>query len=489
MKFMNNQRKMNMSRRSLLGQAAAASALGAIFKMTEGPVAAQQAGRGGGGGGRGMSNVHYGSINKYSAPSDLRITDMRVVTIASNFDYTIVRLDTNQDVYGLGEIRDGASRQTVLNFKNQLIGRNPLDISGILASIRGGAGHGRTGGAGYSGIDICLHDIVGKVFGVPVWRLLGDKKRDSARVYCDTTESPDPKIYGERMAARKKLGFTAFKMDITTNCVSDNGKRPETINEWGSMTDKGLGWACEMLQAVRDQVGWRAPLSVDASSGFARQPGGPPYMPVPDAIRMARAYEKYDLAWLEDLFSVSGWFRVEEFKEVRDHTTTKLATGEDIFGLEEGFKALIDAKAIHVCHIEAGTAGGCRETKRIADYAYERGLDTAIHMAGSPVGSLACAHTAVTLNSFLAQECHAVDFLDWWQKLVTKPVIVNGYIPVPDTPGLGLELNEAVVKEHLRYAGYFEPNPEAQPNPKRLVEGWPHFDKDGKWTTERTFDY
>ena len=58
---------------------------------------------------------------------------------------------------------------------------------------------------------------------------------------------------------------------------------------------------------------------------------------------------------------------------------------------------------------------------------------------------------------------------------------MNGYIPVPDTPGLGLELNEAVVKEHLRYAGYFEPNPELQPNPKRLVEGWPHYDKDGTW--------
>ncbi len=108
-----------------------------------------------GGGGRGASNVHLGPINKFSAPSDLRITDMRIVTIASNFDYTIVRLDTNQDVYGLGEIRDGANRQTVLNFKNQLVGRNPLDITGILQSIRGGAGHGRTGGAGYSGIDIC----------------------------------------------------------------------------------------------------------------------------------------------------------------------------------------------------------------------------------------------------------------------------------------------------------------------------------------------
>ena len=84
---------------------------------------------------------------------------------------------------------------------------------------------------------------------------------------------------------------------------------------------------------------------------------------------------------------------------------------------------------------------------------------------------MACAHTAVTLNSFLAQECHAVDFLDWWQKITTKPVIVNGYIPVPDTPGLGIELNEAVIKEHLRYAGYFEPNPESRTEPETAGRG------------------
>jgi L-alanine-DL-glutamate epimerase-like enolase superfamily enzyme len=464
----------------MLWQTAAASGLAAFFKMTESPASAQ---------GRGGPSVHYGPINKLSAPSDLRITDMRVVTVASNFDYTIVRLDTNQGVYGLGEIRDGAPRETVLNFKSQVVGRNPLDITGILQSIRGGAGPGRLGGAGYSGIDICLHDIVGKVFGVPIWRLLGDKKRDRIRIYCDTTGTSNPKAYGERMLERKKKGFTAFKMDITTNFVSDNGKRPDALNAWGAMSDKGLGYACEMLQAVRDAIGWDAPLSVDASSGFRPVPGGPEYMPVPDAIRMARAYEKFDLSWLEDLFSVRGWFRWPQFKEVRAATTTKLATGEDIFGLEEGFKALIDNQAIHVVHIEPGSSGACRETKRISDYAYERGIDTAIHMAGSPVGSMAAAHTAATLNSFIAQECHAIDFLDWWQKLVTKPVIVDGYIPVPDTPGLGIELNEPVIKEHLRYTGYFEPTPEFDRNRKRLVEGWPHFDVDGKWTTERTSDY
>ena len=234
----------------MLWRTAAASGLAAFFKVTESPASAQ--GRGGaagqapppggpGGGGRGGPSVQYGPINKLSAPSDLRITDMRIVTVASNFDYTIVRLDTNQGIYGLGEIRDGAAPETVLNFKNQVVGRNPMDITGILQSIRRNAGHGRTGGAGYSAIDICLHDIVGKVFGVPIWRLLGDKKRDRVRIYCDTYGVSNPKQYGENMLKRKKMGFTAFKADITITFVSDDGKTARCRQCVGRHERQGLG--------------------------------------------------------------------------------------------------------------------------------------------------------------------------------------------------------------------------------------------------------
>ena len=69
-------------------------------------------------------------------------------------------------------------------------------------------------------------------------------------------------------------------------------------------------------------------------------------------------------------------------------------------------------------HPDPGTSGACLETKRIADYAYRNGINTMIHMAGSPVGTLAAAHSAATYENFLAMECHALDFLDWWQKLV-----------------------------------------------------------------------
>ena len=408
--------RIRMNRRRLLAGAAAATGIGAMYKMMEGPARAQMQG-----GGPGRGGVRYGAINKFSQPSALRITDVRALRIAANFDYPIIKVFTNQDVYGLGEVRDAGNEASVLAMKPLLVGRNPLDASAILQSVRPYAGPGRQGGA-FSAIDIALNDITGKVFGVPVWRLLGDKKRDRVRMYCDTTGTNDPKKYGERMVARKKLGFTFFKMDVTTNFI---GNKPGALDTAGVPTDKGLEYGGELIAAVRDAIGWDAPLSVDASSLRCGT--------VADGIRAAKAFEKYRLSWLEDLFGTGGFWRWKDFKEIRDHTSTPLLTGEDAFGLEEGFQPLIDNRAVHVIHPDHGTSGACRETKRIADYAWkQQQIPTAIHMAGSPLATFAAVHTAATLDSFVAMECHAVDFISWWQQLVTgvpQPIIDRATSP------------------------------------------------------------
>ncbi len=464
-----------MTRRNMLIKAAAAGGLGAIFKMTEGAASGQM---------RGGSSVQYGAINKFSSPSALRVTDMRAVTVASNFDFNIIRLDTNQGVYGLGEVRDGGSKGTALMLKPMVVGRNPLDITGILQSIRPYAGHGRQGG-GYSAVDLALHDLVGKVYGVPVYRLLGDKKMGRVRMYCDTTGIPDPKKYGERMKKRKDLGFTWFKMDIRYGTIGDT---PGAFDDHGILTEKGLAFAGELVTAVKDAIGWDMPLGVETSGGMRPRPGGPyRKLPVKDAIRIARYYEKFNIAWIEDLFNTMGFTDWRGYKAIHDATTTKILTGEDAFGLEEGFKPLIDNQAVDIVQPDPGTSGQCRETKRIADYAAQYGIDVAIHMAGSPVGTLGAAHTACTMTNFLAMECHAVDFMSWWQDLVVglpKPFIDKGYITVPDTPGLGLELNEPVIKEHLRVPGYFEPTKEWDNWQPRTRGPFPHFNTEGQWVNE-----
>jgi L-alanine-DL-glutamate epimerase-like enolase superfamily enzyme len=483
-------RSKDLSRRAMLCQTAVASGLGGIFAMTapaqQAPAPRVPTGGPGApplpGAGRGPA-VHYGPINKYSSPSDLKITDIRALRIAANFDYPVIKIFTNQDVYGLGEVRDAGNENLALGMKPLLVGRNPLDISGILQTVRPYAGPGRQGG-GFSAIDIALHDITGKVFGVPVWRLLGDKKRDRARMYCDTTGTPDPRKYGERMMARMKLGFTFFKMDVTTNFV---GVKPGNLDTAGVPTDKGLQYGGELIGAVRDAIGWDKPLAVDAASLKCGT--------VTDGIRAAQAFERYRLAWLEDLFYTGGFWRWKDFKEIKAHTITPLLTGEDGFGLEEGFQGLIDNRAVDIIHLDHGTSGGCRETKRIADYAWDRErIPTAIHMAGSPLATIAAVHTAATLEAYVAMECHAVDFLSWWQQLVTgvpQPLIKDGYIAVPDAPGLGVELNEPVVREHLRNPGYFDPTTKWDDSITGRGGGgpWPHFNVDGVWVNEQTSDY
>ena len=390
-------------------------------------------------------------LNRNSFPSNLRITDIRGCTMVNEpFHYPVIRIDTNQDVYGLGEAFTHASLGNVLVFKKMLIGKNPLDIQGILRGLRRFA-HSDTGAAGsyglapaYSAIDIALHDLAGKVYGVPVWRLLGSKVRDRARIYCDTVESEDPAEYGRRLLARKKAGYTFFKMDLLTQMVAN---KPQAIYDNGAATDRGLGFLCEYIDAVRDAIGWDVPLAADHFGDLSLK----------DCIRYARAFEPYQLSWAEDFLDYHDW---HSYQMLSAATTTPICTGEYGFGLKEDFRPLIDNRAIDIIHPDITVCGGLLEMRQIAEYADLNGIPVAIHACNSPVAQAAAVHAASIMPNFLALEFHQED-CPWWGKTVegdTPPITdAHGFMPVSDSPGLGVELNEEVVKQHLLAPGYFEP--------------------------------
>ena len=459
---MTNNHSRTLGRRKLFSLAARAAAFGPLFKWTEAPVGAQSRTAGG--------------VNRFSAPADLKITDIRGCLVASNFDYPLIRIDTNQGVYGLGECFPASTIGSALVLKPFLVGKNPLDMDGILGrygerrGIRGSAGQ-NFWHTGYGAVDFALHDIAGKVYGVPAWRLLGNKIRDRIRIYADTTPSRDPKIFAQRMLTRKKEGYTWFKMDLGTSLIAGRAGAVNPVTRLA--TDKGLPYLCEYIAAVKDAIGWEQPLAADH---FGQM--GPS-----DAIRYARAFEPYSLAWAEDLLeNPLDW---QGYKRIRAATTTKILTGELAFGLEEGFQNLIDNQAVDYLQPDIVGSGGMLEIKRIADYANSKGMPVVIHTALSPIGQFAAAHLAATLPNFLVCEHHAVE-IPWWDDLVTgpsKPIINKGFVTVPDTPGLGLELNEPVVKEHLRYPEYFLPSTMFD----RHIVGpivnrgpYPHLDDDGK---------
>ena len=383
---------------------------------------------------------------------------MRTTTIRN---CTLIRLDTNQGIYGLGEVRDGASKTYALMLKSRLIGENPCNVDKIFRRIKQFGGHARQGG-GVCAVEMALMDLAGKAYGVPAYQLAGGKFRDTVRIYCDTTTSPDGETMGNRLKERMDQGFTFLKMDVGIGLLKD---LPGAIAAPSGMvstnavmhpftgirlTDKGIQALCEYVETVRNIVGYEIPLAADHFG----------HIGIEDCIRLAKALDKYNLAWLEDMVP---WQFTDQYLRLTNSCDTPICTGEDIY-LKDGFIDLFEQKAIAVCHPDLATSGGILETKKIGDLAQEHGIAMAMHMAAMPVAQMASVHCAAATENFIALENHYVDD-PWWNDIVTglpNPIIQDGYMSVPDTPGLGIDLNEEAIKEHInqKHPGYFEPTTE-----------------------------
>ena len=417
------------------------------------------------------------NIQRASNPSELKITDMRYALTAAMGGTAIIRIDTNQGIYGLGEVRDGADPRYALFLKSRILGLNPCNVEMIFKIIKQFGGQSRQGG-GVSGVEMALWDLCGKAYGVPVWQLLGGRYRDKIRLYADTPEAKTPEEQIKLIKYRTEdQGYTWLKMDLSIsellnipgtlvnqnywlnngdlkqwqgNYMSyENTKHPFTQIQ---ITDKGLEELAKIVERVRDMVGYEIPLSTDHFGHFDLNNG----------IRLGRALEKFRLAWMEDIIP---WEFTDQWKTLSDALETPVLTGEDIY-LLKNFKPLIDIHAVDIVHPDLATAGGILETKKIGDYAEELGVAMAIHQAGTPVSFMADVHCAAATQNFLACEHHNID-VPWWEDLVRttdgRQLITKGFANVPtDAPGLGIELNDEVVKKHLspNANGYFEPTPE-----------------------------
>jgi L-alanine-DL-glutamate epimerase-like enolase superfamily enzyme len=401
------------------------------------------------------------AVNTNSRPSDLKITDIRLAVVASNYDYPIIKIDTNQGVYGLGEVRDAGHRENALQFKSMLLGQNPCNVDMIFRAIKHFGSWGREGG-GVSGIEIALLDLVGKVYGVPCYQLLGGKYRDRVRLYADTPapEEATPEGYRKALAGRKALGLTFIKFDIRPSLFA---RTPgglvgqPTKFEYGlgrqwcapgsgpgaTLTDRGIARSVEIVAAIREAVGDEVSLCTDHF--------GHGYLTLDEMIRLGEAWEPFHLAWIEDPMP---WYDIAGHKRVADALRTPIAAGEELY-LWDGFREMIETRAVDILHPDLLTSGGMLETKKIADYGERYGLTTALHCAGSPIGFMANVHCAAALSSFLSLEHHGLD-LPFWESLVTglpADYMADGYVLVPDRPGLGVDLNYEAIEANLRTPG------------------------------------
>ncbi|MEI9920953.1 MAG: mandelate racemase/muconate lactonizing enzyme family protein [Bacteroidota bacterium] len=412
------------------------------------------------------------NVNRMSAPADLKITDMRYAIVMNGGGRCpVIRIDTNQGIYGLGEVRDGATWRYAMFLKSRILGMNPCNVEMIFKRIKQFGFHGRQGG-GVCAVEMALWDLAGKAYNVPAYQLLGGKYRSKVRLYADTPEGKDEADFVAKVNKRmNEEGFTFMKMDFGIELLKGIPGTTTNSNFWDisrqwtnepmtyggtehpftqvQITDKGLDIMTQRVAMVREKIGYEIPLASDHYGHFDMN----------NAIRLGRAVEKYRLAWLEDMIP---WRFTDQLKQISTAIETPLCTGEDIY-LKEEFIKLIDAGAVDIVHPDLATSGGLLETKKIGDYAEEKGVAMAMHFAGTPISFMANVHCAAATQNVVALEHHSID-VDYWTSLVkTKgPMIEKGFANVPEAPGLGIELNDEVVKKHLdpENQNYFAPTPE-----------------------------
>jgi L-alanine-DL-glutamate epimerase-like enolase superfamily enzyme len=390
------------------------------------------------------------NVNTASRPSDLRITDLRIANLVGMpMDVSLIRIDTNQGISGYGEVRDWASKTYALMLKSRIIGENPCNVDKIFRKIKQFGHHARQAG-GVCGIEMALMDLAGKAYNVPAYQLAGGKFRDKILCYCDTPSIKDPAQMGERLKRRMESGFKYLKMDVGIDLVADVpgaiSAPPEVLETHHIMhpftgiqlTKKGVDWLVDYVATVRGIIGDEVPLAADHFG----------HLNLESCIKLGQALDQFTLAWYEDMIP---WQFTEQYVRLSNAVTTPICTGEDIY-LKDNFKPLIDARALSIIHPDLATSGGILETKRIGDYAQERGVAMAMHMAGSPVAAMASVHCAAATENFLVLENHSVDIPRWNYLFdgLPKPLIVDGYVQVPEAPGLGLgEIDLDCVREFI----------------------------------------
>lgn len=382
-------------------------------------------------------------VNRTSYPSDLKITDLRYVVVEHlGRRIPIIKIDTNQGIYGLGEVRDGGDERYALNLKSRILGENPCNVERVFRTLKQFGGNGRLGG-GVSSVEMALWDLTGKAYGVPCWQLLGGRYRDKIRLYADTHGDKNFDIVKEKMKHRiDNEGFTWLKMTRCFNVTQ------------GVKYEKRIEALVNYIETIRNLVGYDIPVSADHF----------PDRDINNILRLCEALEPYKLAWMEE---VIPWDLTDQLKIISDQVKTPICTGEDIY-LKESFMNLCDVHAVDIVHPDLTTAGGMLETKRIGDYAGDKGIGMAMHFAGTPVSFMANVHCAAATQNFQVLEFHPEgEDIEKWTTMV-KPVgkqqlITKGFANVPlDSPGLGIELNEEAVRKNLHSSdkSFFAPTAE-----------------------------
>jgi L-alanine-DL-glutamate epimerase-like enolase superfamily enzyme len=376
----------------------------------------------------------------------LKITSVKTAATSGHCMHLWVRIQTDAGVTGLGECVHGGHQAIAIirDLETRLIGRDPFAIDMIFEEIRRSlvfeGGFAGALIAALTGIEIALWDLKGKALGVPVYELIGGKFRDRIRVYADCEVSPGLDFDETKRTVDEILerGFTALKIDLDIFAYGHTGSETaHHVKDNFNMTPNR--WEHDRMVKLAEMVVAAAGPNVEVAADLHTR------LDKHSAIRLARDLEHLKLMWLEEPIPPEN---VDTMREITAATSTPICAGENLY-LRHGFRELIEKHAVDIIMPDIPKCGGLSECRKIANMAELYSMPFAPHNVASPIGTMASAHVCATVPNFLVLEFHWTH-RDYWSTIITekRDIIEDGFIALSDTPGIGLELDDAVAKAH-----------------------------------------
>lgn len=360
----------------------------------------------------------------------MKVIDVKTFVVdCFRTNWVFVKVYTDEGIDGVGEAtleyKEKALVGAVEHIKEYLVGKDPRDIEKHWHMIyrdaywRGGA----VLMSALSAVEIALWDILGKSLGVPVWRLLGGKANEKVRIYVNGwfAGAKEPEEFAEKAKLTLSRGITAIKWDPF-------GKN--YLNISNAELDKAL----RCVAAVKDAVGDRMDLLIEGHGRFN----------IPTAIKIAKELEPFKPMFFEEPTPPDDLMAL---KAVRDKSPVAISAGERLYTRWD-FRRLFDLGAADYIQPDISHAGGIMELKKIAAEAECRNIPFAPHNPSGPVANAATLQLAATCQNFEILEIMYSDVE--WRRDVTNEKLKyeDGYIYIPDAPGIGVEIDEEACLAH-----------------------------------------
>lgn len=353
----------------------------------------------------------------------MKISDVKIYTLDSyRMNWAFIKVETDDGLYGWGEASLGTNELAlegmIADLKRLIVGRNPLEIEKMCFEVyrdiywKGGA----VLMSAISGIEIALWDIAGKYFNTPTYNLFGGKMRDKVKMYANAwfVGAREPEDFARKAKNTVDLGIKALKWDPfgSSHMTITNEQLEKTIN---------------IVGAVREAVGSKVDLLIECHGRFNPT----------TAIRISRELEQFKPIFLEEPCVPDN---MDSTAYVRAHSNIPIAAGErgyTKYAFEEMFsKGCVDYAQPDVFH-----TGGLMEGKKIAAMAEAKHIMISYHNPSGPISNAAILQLAATVPNFFIHEIMLTD-ASFRQKITNEEVhYENGYIMIPDKPGLGIDVN------------------------------------------------